>query len=267
MQLFSPLRAQPELNTEILYADSAPRLLKISSLFLIALLASLVGLNLLRGNTRLPAPATFGVSSLSVSTAGAGPNQQIVPTCNLGSYKLPDQLSTMGRLSGVYIQQDKPTSYAIYGLSTGEINQQMADCTPVVEDGQRFGANTGYALSSYYMYGSNDGHSCSITGAVITAHINQIFPTWRQSGAGTILISKWQAFSQNVRTHEQGHIKLDRDYAQKLYDDLMNLPAQDCTTIKQTADAVVQRDYNAVIQANQDYDAQTKHGTTQGAVL
>ncbi len=287
MQLLQVFRLQPVASSEIIFGQSySSSSAKFSPLLWRSVGIGFVMLCVLNFGAAQAHSTGFRIPAIPVSAAANTPPVQpiaappvqlpvhhvvtpanIVPACQPGSYTLPTMISTTGQ-TGVSIQTDTPGTYSVYGLSVAAISRQMAACTPVSEDGSRFAANTGYALSSYYTYGVAGDSSCKVISATVTAHINQVFPAWqRTAGASDALAIRWNTFITNLRTHEQGHVDLDKQYAQQLYDDLLNLPAQDCSTIKQAADTVVARDYAAVNKANNDYDAQTKHGTTQGAVL
>jgi len=49
--------------------------------------------------------------------------------------------------------------------------------------------------------------------------------------------------------------------------DLTALPAMACSQLASSANGIIQNDVAALNQANTDYDSQTNHGATQGAVL
>jgi predicted secreted Zn-dependent protease len=144
--------------------------------------------------------------------------------------------------------------------------RQIADCTPV-RTGGLFAANTGYSLSNYYTYGVNPDGLCSITTAVVTLHVNQVYPAWKPTVDTQAMQPSWDTFIRNLRAHEQGHVALDAQYARTLYDALESIPAQNCNTFKSSVDGKAAAIMDALVVANENYDNTTKHGTTQGAVL
>lgn len=70
-----------------------------------------------------------------------------------------------------------------------------------------------------------------------------------------------------LEVHEEGHIALDRQYASQILQALQTMAAAPCNSIRQQADAVANDRVQALRQANRNYDAATRHGRTQGALL
>jgi predicted secreted Zn-dependent protease len=213
--------------------------------------------------------ATQPAPTVTVTQASQGSVSATTPTapgCHRGSYTLPSPLSVSDRSPGIYTQIDTPASYEVFGGSTAGIMQQIARCTPVRSDGL-FAANTGYSLSNYYTYGVRPNGLCGMTGVIVTLHVNQVYPNWRASSETAAMQTSWDIFIRNLRGHEQGHVDLDQQYANSLYDALQSMPDQNCGSFKSAADKVASRVMDQLVAANEKYDRTTKHGTTQGAVL
>jgi len=188
-----------------------------------------------------------------------------VPTCSRGSYRLPASIDPSNLASGVHSQVDTPRTYAVYGNSTSAIWSQIYRCTPVVESG-RFAANTGYNLSSYYAYSSNGNGTCSVTRATVTLHVNQVYPRWVNTGAPAATARSWNNFITHLRTHEAGHVSLDKAYANQLYNNLSSIKNVSCDSIAAKIRGTISTTTAALQKANDTYDHETNHGATQGAL-
>lgn len=247
------------------------RLLAVGSL-LIILTASASAVALSRTDDGVPTtPVAVSTSSgnraadLTTRTSPAT-DVTLVPTCARGTYNLPDSLDPTNLPDGIHYQIDQPVGYKVYGDSTAAINQQIYDCTPIVE-GSRYAANTGFNLSSYYTYSPNGDGTCSIVRSSITLHTNQIYPEWVNTGTDTATSHAWDSFITNLRTHENGHIDFDKQYAQKMYEAVKGIQNIHCDSIDSVVKATIRSVVSALNSANDKYDAATDHGATQGASL
>jgi predicted secreted Zn-dependent protease len=211
------------------------------------------------------APALASAPTPSVHLALGG-----TPDCTPDStYTLPTapDLSTTG--TGLIQVVDQPMKYDIFGNTGSEIEQQIEACAPRVPNaGGVFTAYTSYAISWNYDYFVTGSGQCSLTDEKVGVHINQVFPAWQSTvSAEAGLGAEWQTFMTNLRTHEQGHVVLDLQYAKQMLSDMQTFPATDCANIAQITNAKLNNDVAALNQANDDYDARTNHGATQGAII
>ena len=108
----------------------------------------------------------------------------------------------------------------------------------------------------------DDGNgSCNLEGVTINYTITVIFPQWTPpSEANTELIDKWNGYINALALHESGHVERVVPNVPELID---NIKASSCDSYNQVA----QDWLNAVDQLNIDYDAETDHGATQGALF
>ena len=81
------------------------------------------------------------------------------------------------------------------------------------------------------------------------------------------LAEAWDSYIAALTLHEQGHVDRDVQSAQQLLDDLEALGEADCGSLATEVGALATKASIALAQANVDYDTQTSHGRTQGAVL
>jgi predicted secreted Zn-dependent protease len=197
---------------------------------------------------------------------------QVTPTCTADStYQMPSTLSAT--TSGLYQVIDTPSTYDVYGNSTTAINSQLYACTPVHSTGTggsagNFAASTAISLSWNISYSSDAIGLCSVTGADVSSHINQVFPSWiATSGIPSILPAQWQSYITKLHAYEAGHESLDEQEGSALYNDLTNMPTTPCAAINQAAQAIFTFDtakYNA---ANSAYDIINQFGIKEGVSL
>ncbi len=210
-------------------------------------------------STQTAAPAN-NTNSTALST---------LPTCTPAASTEPNPLLLDSRQNGLSVQIDPTATYHIYGTTADDLRNQIQHCAPGARSGSlaEFTAKTSYNLSWQYSEIVR-GSSCQLIEPKVGVHIQTTLPGWQASSAATPgLYERWQTFLTGLISHEQGHAALDRLYAAKLTTDLGALGPVDCRLLTSAAKTIVQADVAALNQANTQYDQQTGHGTTQGAVL
>lgn len=206
-----------------------------------------------------PQPAAGG------STHATTPIQTCVP---YSGNMTPSSLNLTTAPAGLTKQIDAPTPYRIYGNTANTLRSQVKQCAPkTTGDAAEFTAETTYQLTWQYDY-INNGGTCTVTNAKVGIHVMQVVPLWQPTTAAQAgLASQWQTFMNNLMTHENGHLALDVQYAQTLLDDLNHFPPTPCDQLAQSIKYVTDHDVATLNQANDNYDATTDHGATQGAIL
>ena len=94
-------------------------------------------------------------------------------------------------------------------------------------------------------------------------------PRWANAeAAAPEVLQRWHGYYRALRLHEDGHRDNGIEAAREIERSLRDLPAAEaCAAIDQSASLAAKdilRKYNA---RDRDYDAQTRHGATQGATL
>jgi len=214
--------------------------------------------------------AAAGASSPPVKAATQTAAIQPAPICQRGSYSPPAEPAVSASQPGLHQNIIAPAHYTVYGNTVAEINNQINSCTPVTanSDEGRFAASTDYAIAWNFNYQSGSDGLCHINQVSVGINVTTVFPNWQSTAgvtAGTA--ASWQRFISSLNTHENGHIQLDTQYAQQILNDLQNYPATDCASIVSAANGRANLDLALLDQANNDYDAYTNHGATQGATL
>lgn len=213
----------------------------------------------------LPAPTTSD-NSFTI-TAIVGPH---LPDCTPATgYGVPSRLDLATAAEGLTVVKDPTMYYQIYGRSSAALRQQLASCAPATSGsaGGEYSGETGYSLTWQYAFLSGQD-SCRLTNIKVGLHLNMILPLWRgDSLAADGLKPQWDAFAAGLQTHENGHVTIDQQHAARLISDLQNLQSDNCTNLASLAQTTIANDTAAINQANNNYDAITNHGTTQGADL
>jgi predicted secreted Zn-dependent protease len=221
--------------------------------------------------TPTPTPPAAGASAApAVTTVKSSVNATpAAPNCAPDTaYTGPASLSLGGAAAGLTTQIDPTHYYQVYGYTNTQIRQQINACAPKLSGNDDFTGYTTYRLSWQYRYSGNADGTCSLVAPKIGMHIGEVLPSWQASAYATPgLATKWSAFIAGLDTHEHGHITLDQQYAAQILASLQAMPATDCGTIAAQANAIINNGVAALDAANVNYDTQTNHGATQGAIL
>ncbi|HSX45959.1 MAG TPA: DUF922 domain-containing protein [Candidatus Saccharimonadia bacterium] len=215
------------------------------------------------------AAPTARVSAIPVPAKKTSPPPPVAaPTCNKSNLDLdPAAISLSPGQNGVSQVVDQPIYYQVYGNTAAQVQAQIKQCSQVSQSGEDFAAGTYYTMNWLYDY-TTDGLTCSIVNVAVGVHVGQVLPDWNPTASSDSgYAAKWRSFMANLQTHENGHRDLDIQYASKIKQDLKGLQGVSCSGIKQAADATANADLAALNWANDNYDAQTDHGQTQGAVI
>lgn len=164
----------------------------------------------------------------------------------------------------------KIVTYPVAGRSEQTLSQSLnaqAMSDPNDPDG-KFYAKTDWFLSAAWNY-QPTSRGCEVGDGSVTLAMTMTLPALSSSvGMPTDLLSHWTTFISNTITHESGHVKLSEQGARTYQHDLGNFqPASDCTAIQPQLSGLFNRASAAIRKANVDYDAQTNHGESQGAVF
>ena len=107
-----------------------------------------------------------------------------------------------------------------------------------------------------------DGNgSCNLDDVTIDYTIIVFFPQWTPPGEATAeLLDKWNGYINALALHESGHVERVVPYVPEL---IANIKESSCDSYN----AAAQGWLDAIDQLNAEYDADTDHGATQGAVF
>lgn len=190
-----------------------------------------------------------------------------LPACTPDGYSSPSLINLANAQTGVTQVVDPIHYYTIYGYDGSQVRQQIIDCAPRLTGDSEFTGYTSYRLNWQYQY-MFTGSACRLSDIRIGMHVGVVMPAWQASPyAEAGFADKWRTFMTDLNTHEQGHVQLDTSYAQTILSDLQHFSAASCENVQQNVNALVKRDISTLNATNDNYDATTDHGATQGAIL
>ncbi len=159
---------------------------------------------------------------------------------------------------------EQPSYYTVYGRSPLEVRRQMAQCT-TVQGG--FDAVTHWWYRYSYNYQEKQNGLCGISDVTLVLHISFLFPFFKDDGSNASLTAQWNRYFTNLQTHEFGHRDITVQHAQNALAAIQAFPDAPCQNIVQTVNAYADAQLDVIQQRNAAYDAETRHGETQGAVF
>ncbi len=149
--------------------------------------------------------------------------------------------------------------YDISGNTAAELRDALNAAGPTDGSGARWDAMCNWDFW-WSWPGTADG-SCDLANVKVTYEVRVTFPHWLPPpGADPDLIARWEAYTQALAAHEQGHVDRAIEGVPTIADAIRTAG---CDTANQAA-----YDATAHIQAvNDAYDAETDHGAAQGATF
>ncbi len=222
------------------------------------------------------APAAVPSSSTSQSKASGGassrsatvPTIPAAPKCSPVTSTAPSQVSLDVGQVGLKKVIDNPQYYQVYGYTAADVRKQLSDCGPLSDGDGKFAGSTSYAINWAVSYSVATDDKCTVASAAVGLHVSQVLPQWNNSAyATTGYASRWQAFVDNLQTHENGHRDLYIDYATQLQRVLQNLSQSNCADFMNHANSQADAILVQLRQADEAYDQRTNHGALQGAIV
>lgn len=160
--------------------------------------------------------------------------------------------------------------YTATGNNIREVYDFLINKGPTLETGHKGVANCQMGYNWVPHVSSNKKLGlCRMDNVELQGKIICTYPKWDPpAGASTQDINKWNSYIEKTRLHEQGHIDIDKKHLNIFYEQLKQISTM--PTCDEIRNEVVRLGHEMVEKSNKedlDYDAQTQHGETQGAVL
>ena len=109
---------------------------------------------------------------------------------------------------------------------------------------------------------------CSISSVRLRVSGEILMPRWVDAATAPIdLQRRWSDYYAALQQHEDGHIQHGRELAILVRQRLMGLGAVPCENLQALAQREYDRLYGNLKTRDQEYDARTNHGATQGALF
>lgn len=160
-----------------------------------------------------------------------------------------------GRTSVVY--------YDIHGRTYAELRDEMRRLGPKTSGGS-FVGETRSPMSWSWRTESLTGGSCTMRDVRVRVNAEIVLPRWMPpADADSSLVTEWKRFITALETHEAGHKDIAARAGRDLKDQLRDL-AGPCSQVGMRADDIARRITDAASAAQKRYDAETRHGLTQG---
>ncbi len=153
--------------------------------------------------------------------------------------------------------------YDIDGDSEAELRSQLDAKGPEGHD-----AYTRWHVTWRFTYVRSE-EGCT-TGPVTTdVHINVTLPRWRGPADETDpLVRRWRRYLDALKVHESGHRETGFRAATDITEALPALPPKPtCEEAEEAANAAAREVLERYRKPDTDYDGETRHGETQGAVF
>jgi predicted secreted Zn-dependent protease len=170
---------------------------------------------------------------------------------------------------------DGKVTYSDRGCAAGAkrtavgVDTSLSDATIEYYDVPAPGGHRGRAdwhVSYTYRQKSLGDGRCAVESVSTKLDLKVRLPRWNPpADAPAALVGKWGRYMDALRVHEAGHLQTGRDLASNFKAAALGMGPTDCGALG----AAVRARFDGLLgQANardRDYDAQTRHGATQGA--
>jgi len=164
--------------------------------------------------------------------------------------------------------REKYEYYEIRGNSEKELSCQITQNGCSWNDGKKYASVTSWNVKWSYGY-RRAPQGCSAESFTTTVDITYRYPKWvRTDGAPQILVGTWETYLERLLVHEKGHRDMAVEAAADLARAVSKLPvARSCAELDREVRALGRGRITTLNVLERQYDATTKHGTTQGAIF
>ena len=158
--------------------------------------------------------------------------------------------------------------YDIEGDTEAELRASLDVTGPEDTGGQRHDAYTAWHVTWRFPFSRSD-EGCT-TGPVTTdVHITVTLPRWKGPADETDpVVRHWRLYLDALKVHESGHRETGFSAATDIAEALPVLPPKPtCEEAEEAANGAAREVLERYRKLDTDYDSQTRHGATQGAVF
>lgn len=159
--------------------------------------------------------------------------------------------------------------YPISGSTVSNLQSQMSDFGPLSELEQRnYAAEVVWHVQWSYDYAMSD-RGCAVTNAVSTVDVTVTLPQWDSPpDASPSLIAAWNQFLAALHVHENGHLEHGVAAGTDVLSLLEQFPTySSCDDLRAAVSSETRQIIQYYNQQDIEYDHETQHGLTQGAVF
>lgn len=158
--------------------------------------------------------------------------------------------------------------YEIKGNNEKELRTQMTLNGTSWDDGKTYDSVTSWNIDWDYGY-KNTPNGCSIDAFKTKLKITFRYPKWVENNdAPQTLVARWDDYMKKLTVHENGHRDMAVKAAEEINRAAAALPARSsCAEIDREVRDVGFAIAERLNTDQKEYDAITRHGSTQGAVF
>lgn len=220
--------------------------------------------------TQTTAPTnTFVVQSRATSTSQANTRARVTPPSNLYLVLVPTPTAARVVYPVDFSDTFVLVTYAVNGSTLSAISQSLeanARADPH-EPGSKFYAETNWQIS-YSTSRKSTARGCELDKGSVTIAVTMTLPALVTPNVPRDVADRWSNFIKRGIIHESGHVKLAQDGARSFQRDLGNVsPSPTCDALDTRIKDLFITDFKSIEKLNVQYDADTQHGVTQGAVF
>ncbi len=158
--------------------------------------------------------------------------------------------------------------YDVEGDTEAQLRAALDSHGPQTPDGARHDAYTAWHVTWRFPF-SQSTEGCA-TGPVSTAvRVTITLPRWRgYADEGDVMMQRWRHYLEALEAHESGHRETGFRAATDINEALPSLPPRPtCEEAEEAANTAARALLEHYRARDTDYDAETHHGATQGAVF
>ncbi len=138
--------------------------------------------------------------------------------------------------------------------------------TPIRQDGAVFHGYTAWRANWHYRWWKEADGRCRITGNRTRLAAEITLP--RLTTAAPAIRQRFDSYLAALKNHEMEHVRIARDYAQRIDRGILGLPAmRTCQQLEGAANDLAERLLQEAKDAEREMDRRTRHGASQGASL
>jgi len=172
---------------------------------------------------------------------------------------------TSARGTGRVHLNEEVRYYDIVGRTENDLLQAMLRGAPVSEGSRYFGLTSTEVRFTYRKTSTSIG--CELTNIEVHLRVVTTLPRWQPySGTAYEVERKWRSFDRALLIHENGHKQFALEEAHMILLALESLRMPSCETMDAESRTTATRVREMYLRRHRAYDAQTDHGTAQGAV-
>lgn len=158
------------------------------------------------------------------------------------------------------------STYSAQAQAGKSIYETLFAVSPVKDGGKTFLGHTKWNVNWKFRWWREASGACKISSVDVNVVGKITLP--ELIGGDASQRAKFSAFLQNLRTHEMGHYQIGLNAGKEIERGILALPVHgNCRALEESANRYARQVLDAHKGADAQYDAQTKHGKTQGASL